>query len=426
MTSSLTHKRLLLLMPKTTYRADPFLEAARRLGLEVVVGSDRCHTVADYFHIPLALSFKDPDQAARDIVAYAHEHPIHAIVPVDDRTTVIAAKVCRVLALPHNSPHAAEAARNKRRMRELLSAAGVPCPQFEVYEATDNTTDIADRTGYPCVLKPLLLSASRGVIRADTPQAFLNAYRRIYNILFHAQDLSPGSDPDARRILVEQFIPGREVAVEGVLTDGRLRVLTIFDKPDPLDGPFFEETIYVTPSRLPASLQESIVETTAAATRAIGLSEGSVHAELRVNDEGTWVIEVAGRSIGGLCSRTLRFGLGVSLEELILRHTFGFDIEHLERQKQASGVMMLPIPSAGILKSVAGAADAEQVAGVEEVVITVREGELLVPIPEGSSYLGFIFARGKTPDYVEDALREAHRRLKFEIVKQLPVIKAEG
>lgn len=425
MPSHVAQKRLLLLMPTTTYRAEPFLEAAQQLGLEVVIGSDRCRRLADYWHIPLALKFKDPERAAQKIVEFARKQPIHAIVPVDDKTTVVAARASAALSLPHNSVEAAEAARNKRRMRELLTAAGVPCPEFTVYETSDEAEFVADRVTYPCVLKPLLLSASRGVIRADTPEAFVQAFHRLRHILHHSPDLPPSPDPDSRRILVERFVPGREVALEGLLVHGRLRVLALFDKPDPLDGPFFEETIYVTPSRLPQPVQDAIIACTSRAASAIGLSEGPVHAELRVNNDGPWVIEVAGRSIGGLCSRTLRFGLGVSLEELILRHAFGLDVEHLQRQDSASGVMMIPIPSSGILKAVDGVAEAEMVAGIEEVRITAQSGQMLIPLPEGASYPGFIFGRGERPDIVEEALREAHRRLRFDIVPQLPVVKEQ-
>jgi biotin carboxylase len=219
----------------------------------------------------------------------------------------------------------------------------------------------------------------------------------------------------SQHILVEGFIPGREVALEGLLSDGRLRVLALFDKPDPLDGPFFEETIYVTPSRLPAPVQEGITARTAEALNALGLRHGPIHAELRVNDQGPWIIEIAPRSIGGLCSRALRFGDGTSLEELILRHSLGLDVELLERENQASGVMMIPIPQAGILREVQGQAEAEGVPGIEEVRLTIPVGQELIPPPGGARYLGFVFARGEAPEQVEATLREAHRRLTFVI-----------
>jgi biotin carboxylase len=252
------------------------------------------------------------------------------------------------------------------------------------------------------------------VIRANNPREFAAAFCRVVAIL-RQPEVAAQAGELSQHILVEGFIPGREVALEGLLSDGRLRVLALFDKPDPLDGPFFEETIYVTPSRLPAPVQEGITARTAEALNALGLRHGPIHAELRVNDQGPWIIEIAPRSIGGLCSRALRFGDGTSLEELILRHSLGLDVELLERENQASGVMMIPIPQAGILREVQGQAEAEGVPGIEEVRLTIPVGQELIPPPGGARYLGFVFARGEAPEQVEATLREAHRRLTFVI-----------
>ncbi|HSD28965.1 MAG TPA: ATP-grasp domain-containing protein, partial [Vicinamibacteria bacterium] len=211
------------------------------------------------------------------------------------------------------------------------------------------------------------------------------------------------------------FIPGREVALEGLLVGGELHVLALFDKPDPLDGPYFEETIYVTPSRLSPDVQLAIAAEARWAARALGLAEGPVHAELRVNDEGPWMIELAARTIGGLCSRTLRFGAGLSLEELVIRHALGIELDSLERERQPAGVMMIPIPRAGVLRAVRGREAALAVPGIEEATISAHVGQELVPLPEGSRYLGFLLARADSPEAVEEALRAAHRRLDFDI-----------
>jgi hypothetical protein len=242
---------------------------------------------------------------------------------------------------------------------------------------------------------------------------FIAAFRRIAALL--ARDDVEVQGDAAQYLLAEQYVPGVEVALEGLLVGGTLHTLALFDKPDPLEGPFFEETIYVTPSRLPAAVQTAIEGVTAGACAALGLSEGPVHAELRVNDDGPWVLEVAARSIGGLCSRTLRFGTGMTLEEVILRHALGWPIDSLARQRRPAGVMMLPIPHAGRLAAVRGVEEARRVAGVEEVTITAHVGQTLVPLPEGWQYLGFVFARADTPAAVEAALRDAHARLSFDI-----------
>jgi biotin carboxylase len=304
-------------------------------------------------------------------------------------------------------------ARDKYQMRQCLAAAGLPIPRYRRIALKDDPFLAARGVAFPCVLKPLTLSASRGVIRANNVDQFMAAFRRIAALL--ARDDVTVSGDGAEFLLAEAFIPGIEVALEGLLIRGRLHTLALFDKPDPLDGPFFEETMYVTPSRLPDEVQTRIRDVSAAACAALGLAEGPIHAELRVNADGPWILEIAARSIGGLCSRTLRFGTGVTLEELILRHALGQPIASLARERQAAGVMMIPIPRAGRLRTVHGEAEAGAVAGIEDVTITAHRGQELVPLPEGWQYLGFIFARGETPAAVEAALRDAHARLHFEI-----------
>jgi biotin carboxylase len=266
------------------------------------------------------------------------------------------------------------------------------------------------------VVKPLRLNGSRGVIRADGPEQFVTAAARLIALL-GSLDPTPGRNA----FLIERFIPGFEVALEGVLDDGQLQVLALFDKPDPLDGPFFEETIYVTPSRLPGEVQSAIFECASAAAAALGLRAGPMHAELRVNERGPWLVEVAGRSIGGLCSKTLRFGTDASLEELILRQACGMGVRSFSREQAAGGVMMIPIPEAGILRHIAGLEQARAVPGIEEIDITARLHYPIVPLPEGDSYLGFIFARGATPAEVEGALRAAHGCLRFTIEPGIPL-----
>ncbi|MGQ0663126.1 MAG: ATP-grasp domain-containing protein [Pseudomonadota bacterium] len=406
--------RLLLLIPTTSYRVSDFLDAAYRLGVDVAVGSDRRQVLEKYSAgRTVTLDFKNLDKGVKQIAAYARKYGLAAIVPVDDDTTVLAAHACAGLGLPHNAPAAVEAARNKYLFRTRLAAGGLPSPRFRLLSIHDDTAREAGETVYPCVLKPLALSASRGVIRADDPAAFKAAFHRIARILGASDAASFGMAAD--HILVESYIPGVEVALEGLLEEGRLNVLALFDKPDPLAGPFFEETIYVTPSRLPDDMQQAIATATAQAVAALGLREGPIHAELRVNDRGPWVVELAARSIGGLCSRTLSFGAGIRLEELILRRALGLPIASLERERRPAGVMMIPIPRAGILREVGGLVAARSVPGIEDVTIKIPVGQRLVPLPEGYKYLGFIFAKADTTAAVEAALREAHRRLAFAI-----------
>src|SRR5712691_4834574 len=422
MTSDITleheeKKRIVLLMSPATYRGGAFLSAAKRLNLEVVVGIDLPETLAEYWHVPLGVDFAAPQASVQTIVGYAKEHPIVAILSVDDAASELAALASAALGLAHNSPRAAEAARDKLLMRTLMSRGGAPCPIFRPFPLGADPIWVAEQVSYPCVVKPLRLSGSRGVIRADTTGEFVAAFNRLKRLL-----LSEGYTAEDS-LLVEDFIPGFEVALEGILTHGHLKVLTLFDKPDPLDGPFFEETIYITPSRLPADVQQSIARCVTIAAASLELREGPVHAELRVNEQGPWMLEIAGRSIGGLCSTILEFGSGMCLEELILRHAIGQEITSIERENRAAGVMMMPIPSAGMLKAVHGIEEAQAVPLITGVQITAKLNHSLVPLPEGASYLGFIFARGDTPAQVEEAIRQAHNLLKFDIRKEIPVLR---
>lgn len=388
------------------------MDAARKLKLDVVVGTKRAAMLEDLGDAAfLPLNMHDLEEAVRSVVEFARATPIDVVVGVDDHTTVVAAVISGALGLPHNPVTAVAAARNKHRMRELLHAQGLPVPRFALFSVDDAPAAIAEKIAFPCVVKPISLSASCGVIRANDREEFVAAFHRVAALLEKLGEEALGEG--AGKILVEDFVPGREVALEGLLTNGELRVLALFDKPDALDGPFFEETIYVTPSRLPASVQREVASCAARAARALRLGEGPVHGELRVSDRGAWVIEIAARSIGGRCSQTLRFAAGLSLEEVILRHALRMDIPSLDREGRAAGVMMLPIPRAGMLEDVRGREKALAVPGIEDLQITAQPGDELVPLPEGTRYLGFLIARGETPATVEAALRDAHRKLEF-------------
>ncbi len=408
---------VLLLMSPATYRAGAFIAAAQRLELDVVFGIDLPETLGEYWHIPLHLDFSRLDDAVQAISDFAQKRPLAAILSVDDSASEIAAYASQALGLSHNSPCASEAARDKLLMRQLMSLGGAPCPIFRAFWLSQPAQQIASQVTYPCVLKPRRLSGSRGVIRANNPDEFVVAFERLKRLL-----LAEGYCEAETSFLVEDFIPGREVALEGLLSQGSLQVLTLFDKPDPLDGPFFEETLYVTPSRLPQGTQQAIAECVAKAAAALGLREGPVHAELRINEQGPWMLEIAGRSIGGLCSTILEFGAGMSLEEIILRHAVGAELLSLERDKHAVGVMMIPIPQAGILKAVYGDDEARRVPLITGLEITAPLYHQVLTLPESSSYLGFIFAQGTEPDEVEAALRNAHSCLRFDIRRELPVL----
>jgi biotin carboxylase len=429
--STTSRARILLLCTTTGYQAQSFVDAARKLDLEVVFGTDRCHVLDDpWADDAIPLRFENPQENTRKIIEKAQEQPFSAIVQIGDRATETAALASKALGLLNHSPEAAAACRDKYLARGRLRQAGLQVPDYSRFPVDEDPRQLlatgAVRMDVPRVLKPLALSASRGVIRADTSEEFIRAFERIRSLL-KSPEIGALREDTSNFIQAETYIAGDEIAVEAIVDRGGLRVLAIFDKPDPLTGPFFEETIYVTPSRMSREAQQQVVATLAKTVAALGLYHGPVHAELRINPAGVWVMEVAARSIGGLCSRALRFQIPlvdkeVSLEELLIRLMLGLDVSRIYREEVASGVMMIPIPRAGFYQEAEGIAEAQAVRGIEEVVITAKPSQKLLVLPEGSSYLGFIFARGPSPQFVENSLRQAHEKLRFVISPALPVI----
>jgi biotin carboxylase len=417
---------LILLASKLGYQTRSFAEAARRVGAEVIVGSDRCHQLDDpWADGAIALHFEEPRQAAARLADAVRARLVAktktAILALGDRQTVTAAHAARLLGLRYNPPEAVENCRSKLRQREVLSHAGLPVPDFFSISVAEAVENILPRVSFPCVMKPLSLSASQGVVRANDASEFAAAIARISRLL-SSPELQVTRAGDLDRLLVERYIPGLEFALEGALESGQLRTLALFDKPDPLEGPYFEESIYVTPSQLPSASQDQIFRCAQDAVRALGLTEGPVHAEFRLNDRGPWVLEIAPRPIGGLCSRVLRFGPDkIFLEELLIRRSLGLPGADLTRERDAAAVMMIPVPCSGILEKVEGLSEALAFPGIREIQITARLRDYVAAWPEGSSYLGFIFASGASPEAAVAALRQAHSVLRFTIRSRLPV-----
>lgn len=418
--------RVLILATTTGYQTRMFGEAASRLGVELVYATDRCDQIDDpWADGAIAVRYHDEWRSLDSLLKALGPDAVDGVLALGDRPTVMAAQVARQLGLPGHPPDAASAARDKRRTRQRQAAAGLPVPTCLTVPASVDADAVVDRVVLPVVIKPTVLSGSRGVIRADDPPSFVTAYGRVQQLLA-SPEVRELQDPEGDVIQIESYIPGAEYALEGVLEHGRLRTLALFDKPDPLEGPFFEETIYVTPSRADAERQRQIAAAVGAAAGAIGLHHGPVHAECRVNDQGVYVLEVAARCIGGLCAKTLRFGrpgaATIGLEELLLRHAIGEPIADWQREAEASAVMMIPIPRSGVYRRVDGVGQAEAIPGIEEVRITAKPDQGLLALPEGATYLGFIFARTATPVEAEAAARAAHACLRFTIDPRLALV----
>lgn len=395
----------MLVAPHNSYRITPYITAARELGYETLVASTSKHSLVSAVAEGLRIDLDAPDAAITRILDAAHQRPFAGVISTDDRAVSLAARAARALGLSHNTPDAVYLTRRKDLARARLLAHGVPVP---AHRRIDLDADLAPQVAtlnYPCVIKPLGLSGSRGVIRADDPAACVAACERVQAIVTGLPDAE-----ERRYLLAETYLPGDEVALEGMLDNGTLQVLALFDKPEPLEGPYFEESYYITPSRLPADHQALIIRRSAEACAAYGLSQGPVHVELRLHNNNAWILEVAARTIGGQCAQLLRQSSGHGLEELVVAQAMGQPITP-PQTNEAVGVLMIPIPRAGVLRRVEGLAAARRVRYITHLEISVREGYELVPLPEGAAYLGFIFARGPDPATVEAALRKAHAGL---------------
>ena len=423
--------RVLLVAETTGYQIRSFAEAADRLGIELVLASDRCHVLDDPWRDrAIPVRFSDEAESVQAIRRALVDRPTSGVVAVGDRPALIAALAAEALWLSGSPPDAVRVAGNKLLTRLRLRQAELPCPWFTSTALDESAQTVAERVSFPCVVKPLSMSASRGVMRADTPDE-LEAAMTCARQLLRLPDVQALRDPATLTILVEQYLPGREVALEGVLTKGTLQTLAVFDKPDPLEGPVFEETIYVTPPAAGSHAGSDagvrrFSEAVAAASAAIGLTDGPVHAECRLSAETVFVLEVALRPIGGLCAKALRFEAGtgetLSLEEVLLRHAMAESVADVRREVPAAGVMMIPIPRDGLYKGVKGLKRARAVDHVEEVIITAKLDQRIQPLPDGGSYLGFIFARAEEPAEVVAALRMAHGHLTFEIAPPIPIL----
>lgn len=420
--------RVLLFSAKLGYQTRSFDESARKLGVELLFVTDRCHQLEDpWGDRAIPVHFESPESAAQSVLRALGKQAaeINGVLALGDRPAAVAAYTARSLGIPFHHPDVVETCRNKLRMRDVLRQAHLRVPWFQEVGLSPLPEPDLQGLRYPCVVKPLSLSGSQGVVRANSREEFVAAATRIRRLL-ESPEIRATREPDLDRMLVEGYIPGREVAVEGLLTEGTFRTLAMFDKPDPLEGPYFEETIYVAPSRLTPAQQNAIEQAAVDCARALRLSQGPVHAEFRINEDGVWPLELAPRSIGGLCARALRFELEenretIGLEELLLRHSLQLPGSDSPRERRASAVMMIPVPRSGVLERIEGQDAARLVPGITGLEITARLHDYIAAWPEGSSYLGFLFASAETPDAAEDAIRSAHGKLRFTLSPRLPV-----
>lgn len=404
-----TRKHVLLLCPPASYRLNAYLNAATALDIDITVVSHGEHSLVTELANGLHIDIENPQQAVKRITEFAAANEVSGVLATDDATVEIAARSASALGLPGNSPEAARLSRRKDLARSHLARHELPVPPHRTIDFSKPLQTQLEGFPLPAVIKPVALSASRGVIRADTPDTLVSACGQVGQIISESSDEFENS-----HALLEAYIDGREVAADGIVIHGKLQPLALYDKPDPLTGPYFEETYYVTPSRLPPSLQQTIWQIIEKACHALGIRQGPVHAELRIGEDGPVILEIAARTIGGNCARMFDDSLNTSLESLALSAVLGLPVT-LQARENAHGVLMIPIPRAGVLRKVEGVTHAREVEFVTDIQITALPGHELKTLPQASSYLGFIFSRAPTAALAEQALRQAHTRLRVKI-----------
>jgi len=399
---------IVLICPHSSYRLGPYLRAAENLGIHVLVVSQGEYSLVSAVASGIHVDFSKPEEALKKINSAIVDSQLLAVLGIDDMTVELAARVSASQGLMHNDIKASQYTRRKDLAREVLQGSGVLIPEFRCVNLGALIENPSSPIAYPCVIKPISLSGSRGVICVHNAQDLKQAGEAIQAIL----DDEILSDDEKQSVLIEQYIPGYEFAFEGMLHQGKLQCLALFDKPDLMEGPYFEETYYITPSRLSKNLQQKIKETVLRACQGYGLKEGPVHAEVRIHEDEVWFMEMASRTIGGQCAQSLQYATGLSLEEMVIQNALGKEIQTGENT-QAAGVLMIPITKRGLLRRVEGIMEASKVEYIEELEISISEGYELVPLPQGRSYLGFIFSKAPTPALAEQALRDAYKKLKI-------------
>lgn len=400
-------KKLLVILPANTYRAQRFLEAARKLGVDVFIATDSDFSPPDPSNSVIdGISFCDPKEAGRQIAdIIRHQGPM-SVLAVDEAAVEVAEWTRVALGLIDHPNSGILATRDKRELRQRLRENNISQPKtFDILELEQGRGEIP----FPVVVKPSKGSGSIGVTKAQNQQELTKS-------LITVQDVIAKMTISNQCIVVEEYIPGVEFAVDILVTDGKLHVLVIFEKPDPLVGPFFAETIYVTPPHLTDSQLEALHSVIQKCIRALSINNGPLHLELRLTSANDWVpIDIASRSIGGNCSNALAFASNTSLEELIIQNALGLEVINTQRERRASGVYMIPAETLGTLVAVHGVEAALKVRFVEDIQITVKPGTKTVPLPFDNQYLGFIFAKAPGAKTVEKALRTARALLEIEV-----------
>ena len=383
-------KKLLLVIPENSYKSNDFVFAAEKLGIDFMIITDS-EQVSSKFSDTVIINKFDAELNKNNIKKLKD---VTHVLPVDHSALKFSGYLVDLLEVKGNKLESINLSMNKYESRKIFNSLLDIKANNEIIKNIDDINIFINKNG-TSVLKPNYGTASKSVLKINNVEKNKEQIEKLMQDCFD-QDL-----------VIEEYIDGKEYALEGTIINSELKKIVIFDKPVEYKHPYFEESIYITPSELSSEAEKRVVSIVDKACKKIGLEDGPVHVEFKINENQIFIIEINPRMIGGLCSRCLSFGLfKVSLEEIILHAFMNNELKNIELLNNYVGVLMIPTPKSGKFISI-NKKELENIQNISNVEITVPEGSDLLEPPYGDKYLGFAFSQGIDKKTVNESLLTA-------------------
>ncbi len=383
-------KKLLLVIPENSYKSNDFVVAAEKLGIDFLIITDS-EQVSSKFSDTVIINKFDAELNKNNLKKLKD---VTHVLPVDHSALKFSGYLVDLLEVKGNKLESINLSMNKYESRKIFNSLLDIKVNNEIIKNIDDVNTFINKNG-TSVLKPIYGTASKSVLKINNVEKNKEQIEKLMQDCFD-QDL-----------VIEEYIDGKEYALEGTIINSELKKIVIFDKPVEYKHPYFEESIYITPSELSSEAEKRVVSIVDKACKKIGLEDGPVHVEFKINENQIFIIEINPRMIGGLCSRCLSFGLfKVSLEEIILHAFMNNELKNIELLNNYVGVLMIPTPKSGKFISI-NKEELENIPNISNVEITVPEGSDLLEPPYGDKYLGFAFSQGIDKKTVNESLLTA-------------------
>ena len=383
-------KKLLLVIPENSYKSNDFVVAAEKLGIDFLIITDS-EQVSSKFSDTVIINKFDAELNKNNLKKLKD---VTHVLPVDHSALKFSGYLVDLLEVKGNKLESINLSMNKYESRKIFNSLLDIKVNNEIIKNIDDVNTFINKNG-TSVLKPIYGTASKSVLKINNVEKNKEQIEKLMQDCFD-QDL-----------VIEEYIDGKEYALEGTIINSELKKIVIFDKPVEYKHPYFEESIYITPSELSSEAEKRVVSIVDKACKKIGLEDGPVHVEFKINENQIFIIEINPRMIGGLCSRCLSFGLfKVSLEEIILHAFMNNELKNIELLNNYVGVLMIPTPKSGKFISI-NKEELEKIPNISNVEITVPEGSDLLEPPYGDKYLGFAFSQGIDKKTVNESLLTA-------------------